>query len=206
MSGDVNIDIRELERFADKIKDLAFEESIDRFCESCAKELAARLLRMVIKRTPVYRPKYNGAKTIKIKGVSGKVHSFLTADYERYQKYWQGYVGGTLRRGWTASSEREAATGGEKTVDEFVNGIKVEKKGSTYEVSIFNPVSYAKYVEYGHRQTPGRYVPALGKRLKQGWVHGRFMLTLSEEELNLGKDAILEKKLNDFIRQSLSES
>ena len=29
-------------------------------------------------------------------------------------------------------------------------------------------MEYASYVEYGHRQEPGRYVPALGKRLKNG--------------------------------------
>ena len=38
-------------------------------------------------------------------------------------------------------------------------------------------MNYAVYVEFGHRQTPGRYVPALGKRLKKSWVTGRFMLT-----------------------------
>lgn len=31
-------------------------------------------------------------------------------------------------------------------------------------------VKYAPYVEFGHHQTPGRYVPAIGKRLKASWV------------------------------------
>ena len=41
---------------------------------------------------------------------------------------------------------------------------------------IGNPVQYAAHVEYGHRQRVGRYVPAIGKRLKQGFVPGRKML------------------------------
>lgn len=31
-------------------------------------------------------------------------------------------------------------------------------------------VSYAPFVEYGHRQTPGRFVPAIGARLITDWV------------------------------------
>lgn len=38
----------------------------------------------------------------------------------------------------------------------------------------FNPRVYAQYYEYGHRQTPGRYVPQIGKRLKAQFVKGRF--------------------------------
>lgn len=32
---------------------------------------------------------------------------------------------------------------------------------------------HAPHVEYGHRQTPGRYVPAIGKRLKASFVPGQ---------------------------------
>ena len=31
-------------------------------------------------------------------------------------------------------------------------------------------VEYAPYVEFGHHQEPGRYVPAIGKRLVRDWV------------------------------------
>ena len=31
-------------------------------------------------------------------------------------------------------------------------------------------VEYAPFVELGHHQTPGRYVPAIGKRLKREWI------------------------------------
>lgn len=35
---------------------------------------------------------------------------------------------------------------------------------------------YAPHVNYGHRQQPGRYVPAIGKRLKASYVRGKNFL------------------------------
>lgn len=43
-------------------------------------------------------------------------------------------------------------------------------------VTVYNNTKYAAHVEYGHRQTPGRYVPAIGKRLKKSFVPGKKML------------------------------
>ena len=42
-----------------------------------------------------------------------------------------------------------------------------------FTVVIGTPVKYAPYVEMGHAQTPGRYVPAIGKRLVKSWVNGK---------------------------------
>lgn len=35
---------------------------------------------------------------------------------------------------------------------------------------------YAPHVEFGHRQEPGRYVPAIGKQLKASYVEGQYFL------------------------------
>lgn len=90
-------------------------------------------------------------------------------------------VSGELRRAWST------------------NNIKVSHVGSDYVVEIINPKEYASYVEYGHRQEPGRYVPAIGKRLKKGWVEGQFMLTISEEEIRQSAPGILEKKVKKWL-------
>ncbi len=58
--------------------------------------------------------------------------------------------------------------------------VKINKTAEGYEVEVSNDVPYATYVEYGHRQTPGRFVPALGKKLKKSWVEGYFMLSKAE--------------------------
>lgn len=61
--------------------------------------------------------------------------------------------------------------------------MEVSKNGNVYEVIAFNPMEYASFVESGHRQQVGRYVPAIGKRLVNPWVEGRFMMRLTEEQI-----------------------
>lgn len=87
---------REFKKFTDELNKLA---DPDIFVESCIKELAARLLRMVIKRTPVGEyPKSTGKK------------------------------GGTLRRGWTGSKGQASAKGyaEDMTVNHFDDTYVVE--------------------------------------------------------------------------------
>lgn len=52
----------------------------------------------------------------------------------------------------------------------------VTKSGFIFEMELANNLEYALYVELGHRQEPGRYVPAIGKRLKADYVPGSYML------------------------------
>lgn len=186
MSGKVNI--RELENFRERIEKSMSGDQIDDFLESCAKELTAKLLARVIHRTPVgQKPKLEGAKFAKVEGKSGKKKSFLTAEGARLEQHWSGYIGGTLRRGWTNGQNQSASA--------YAQSLKVQHIGNSYVVEVVNPVKYASYVEFGHKQRPGRYVPALGKRLKSGWVEGKHMLTISEDEIRADAPRVLENKL-----------
>ena len=162
MGRNSKVNYRELDAFRKKVKSSLGSAQVDLFIESCAKELAARLLAKVIKRTlPGQYPKGSGK------------------------------VGGTLRRGWTAGKDQNAKT--------YAGNLNVNHYGGVYVIEIVNPVEYASYVEFGHRQTPGRYVPALGKRLKKGWVEGKFMLTISEQEVQAAAPKILENKLKQKL-------
>ena len=52
--GSVKADLRELKKLRDKLEKLQGRDAErQKFCEDCSKELAARLLALVIKRTPV---------------------------------------------------------------------------------------------------------------------------------------------------------
>ena len=158
MARNGSVNIQELEAFRKKMEENLSGVQLRLFIESCAKELAARLLAKVIKRTPVGKyPKGSGKK------------------------------GGTLRRGWTAGKQQGATA--------YARSLNVRRYGDAYVIEIINPVEYAPYVEFGHRQQPGRFVPAIGKRLKQGWVEGKFMLTISEKEIQKDAPRILEAKL-----------
>ena len=70
--SNVKLDYNELKMFKEQIEQISDPTEVDLFLTSCAKELGARLLAKVIKRTPV----------------------------GQYPKG-SGKVGGTLRRGWT---------------------------------------------------------------------------------------------------------
>ena len=178
-------EFKELKEFQKRLEQAAKEEEIHAFMEDSLRELAARLLRAVVKRTPVGKAPKLGDKTVKIavRGADGRKRqrSFLTREGAILQKYWSGYTGGTLKKSWTVGN--------------------VQRKGGSYEIEIINPVEYASYVEYGHRQKPGRYVPALGKRLKTAWVPGRFMLTLSLKDLNSALPRLLQKRMEMYLRR-----
>lgn len=53
----------------------------------------------------------------------------------------------------------------------LLNSIRTEVHGGSGVVGY--TAKYAPHVEYGHRQAPGRYVPAIGKRLKASYVPGQ---------------------------------
>lgn len=152
----------DLKKYAAQLEKLNQSER-DIFFRQATHELAARFLRKVILRTPV-----------------GKKYKLDIGD-----KYWNGYIGGTLRRGWTPLRQ-----------------ISVRYDGREYRVVVTNNVHYASYVEYGHRQSPGRFVPAIGKRLKKHWVKGQFMMRISAEEIQEQSPAILLRRLNDFLERA----
>ena len=71
---------------------------------------------------------------------------------------------------------------------------EVRKTGGTYTIEIINPVEYAPYVEFGHRTAN-----------HQGWVEGKFMLTISEAELQADVPGILQRKLDKFVKDTLGK-
>ena len=173
----MSVDFRELEEFRDKLQKLA-DKDTSKLCDDCAKELAGRLLAKVVKRTPV-----------------GVVPEGIDKKSDTYKDYWSGYTGGTLRRGWTSGKNVNAT--------QYAKTMPVNHIGQNHKIEIINQVEYAQYVEYGHRQTPGRFVPALGKRLTTSWVNGKFMMTKSESEVDAIAQRVVDKKVNDYLERYL---
>ena len=153
-------DFKELKVLDDRLARLS-EVDFDAFCRKLAKNIAARLLSRVKKRTPV-----------------GVAPEGLDADTQA--QYWSGYTGGTLQDAWTI--------------------LPVEKIGNEYVVTVINPIKYASYVEYGHRQRRGRYVPALGKRLTATWVKGQFIMTIAAQEVENMLPGLVEQKLYSLLK------
>jgi len=70
--------------------------------------------------------------------------------------------------------------------------------GHAFVIELNNNTEYASYVEDGHRQTPGRYVPAIGKRLKASWVPGTHMLMKTMFEIDAQMPELLSPILRDL--------
>lgn len=66
---------------------------------------------------------------------------------------------------------------------------EIRKENEAYIIEIINPVMYASYVEYGHRTANHK-----------GWVTGRFMLTLSEEDVEKLAPQLLEKRFKELLQ------
>lgn len=166
-------DFSQLTKYKEQIEKLD-ESQRNKLMEDCTKQVAKALLNGAKKRTPV--------------GV-----------YDGLESPYNAKKGGTLRNGWTG--------GVQKSVDAYVNGQKVHHLGNEYmlhEANVAkadNGIYYASYVEYGHRQTPGRYVPALGKRLKASWVNGHHMLKKAEDDVNAQQKRIISLKVNKELKK-----
>ena len=91
-----------------------------------------------------------------------------------------GLVGGQLRNSWTHS--------------------KIIGGNGSYKSTVFNPIEYAQYYEYGHRQTPGRYVPQIGKTLKSPFVKGRYPLKKSMNKIESEIRKILEYEVSEVCK------
>lgn len=77
----------------------------------------------------------------------------------------------------------------------------LEKKGNTYQVKIGNSAFYASFVNDGHRQKPGRFVPAIGKRLVKSWVPGQHMAEKAEDQVRKKQENILRSNIDTFLRR-----
>lgn len=74
-----------------------------------------------------------------------------------------------------------------------------DKKGLKFEMDLSNNLEYVEYVEYGHRQEPGRFVPAIGKRLKADFVPGFYMLRDGTRRLEETLKPAVQKEVRKAI-------
>lgn len=176
-------DLKKLQKQLNKIQ----AGDVDAFVEGCAKELAARLLAKVIKRTPV------GDYSKEIE-VTAKKDSKKHKKGETYKKKVNpsGKMGGTLRRGWTSKTHKEAENGtGKPSAKDgvaYADSLKINHYGDFLVIEIVNPVEYASYVEFGHRTAN-----------HEGWIPGEFMLTISEQEIQQIAPNLLEAKIKKYL-------
>lgn len=178
-------DLKNLQKQLEKIQ----AGDVDAFVEECAKELAARLLAKVIKRTPVG----DYSKEIEVTAKKDSKHHKKGETYKKKVNP-SGKMGGTLRRGWTSKTHAEAAGGSGKgeNAKAYADSLTINHSGNILVIDIVNPVEYASYVEYGHRTANHK-----------GWVQGHFMLTISEQEIQEIAPKVLEAKIKTYLARCM---
>lgn len=62
----------------------------------------------------------------------------------------------------------------------------VKKDGDAYQVTLYNNSDYADYVEFGHRTIDHK-----------NWVPGKFMLTISERQIEAVIESIVDRHLEE---------
>ena len=111
---------------------------------------------------------------------------------------------GNLRAGW----------------DTYNLNFYAVRTSTGFQVSLVNGAKYAVWVNDGHKQRPGRFIPGYwegkhfrydpnakgGMVLKQAWVKGRFFVEISLSQLAESKqiEQILYKQLQKWWKECLS--
>lgn len=132
-------------------------------------------------------PKLGGFDAKGLKSFAKKLEKLQEADLDIFCRRCVLELANRLRRGVTQRTPSDTGT----LRKGWTLG-DIRKENDTYVVEIINPVKYASYVEYGHRTSNHK-----------GWVVGRFMLTLSEEDLEKLAPQLLEKRLKELIKGCL---
>ena len=180
-------DFNEVLEFLADLEDLEKDLRLP-FIEKVLKDLMAELIRRVKLRTPVTEN-----ETILYKLPGGN-----TGTLEK--------VGGGLRRGWTGGIEMDDPR-------PFVDGLMIEHSANQFRITVVNTQEYAEFVEFGHRQNVGQFVPVIGPVdengitqgavLKKSWVEGQYPLTISIDELSQFAPEYIERELEKWLKKSI---
>lgn len=185
--------LKEFKANAERVAKLAETGNMEAFFEYACKQMGARFLERVIPDTPAEE---NETIYYDMRGATGI----------------RRVKGGALRRGWVHSS----GPGTDPTdaeVKSYINGKAIDKAGRLYEITLSNNVEYASYVEYGHRQNIGQFVPWLGKPdasgirhgavLKKYKVDGQFFMTNAANALEDMAEGLAAKIVDEYINKKL---
>ncbi len=90
------------------------------------------------------------------------------------------------------------------------DNVNVEKSGNSRTITLSNNVEYAEYVENGHIQHPGQFVPGLGKdgkgrRLVKNFVEGAHMAKRAELHCKRVANQVVKQATEEALRKKVQE-
>lgn len=104
---------------------------------------------------------------------------------------------GDLQRGWTGGRKRSP--------ENYAKKLYAQRVFTGYEVELENVMDFSSYVQYGHAQHPGQWVPPIQKRLVADRVEPVNFLGAAFAECEVGgiealANAPFQKLCNRFLR------
>lgn len=189
--ADVTVDFRGFEDLQKRIAELN-SSTMEEAKRQSMKEMAAVYIREAKKNTPV-----KGTEVSENEYKNSRVAEYSKVkDFNKHKKLYSSDAKVAYKR----KGERKfKMLHNSEHMRRSWNAGTVVREGREYKVKVFNTASYASYVNDGHRQQPGRFVPILGKQLVKGWVDGLNMAEKAEKETERQSKNILRRNINRVL-------
>lgn len=76
----------------------------------------------------------------------------------------------------------------------------LERGARVYQMAVTNSASYASFVNDGHRQTPGRFIPILGKQLVNNFVKGKHITEIAQVYTESKAGGIIQRQTAELLK------
>ena len=101
---------------------------------------------------------------------------------------------GRLIHGWIGQEDGKGNTLSDSEIENYVNSVPIKNSGNKYNITISNAVSYAPYVNYGHRTRLGKKTQGV-----QRWVKGFYMLEEAARFTEMDVKDLVEKEAKKYF-------
>lgn len=185
--ADSGVDFEQLKKFQKIFANAVDEVERGKVYKGAMRECGRLHLKNCVNNTPFYE-RYP-SKTVFVTRIGGDGLPFTFPIHPKR--------GGTLKKGWVVKthSVAEASPGipSDSEINSMVQQTEVKKNGNTYEMTFFNRVKYAVWVDKGHRLCHP-------KGMAYGFVAPRNFVRNSENQTNGKIPKIIEKHLRKALK------
>lgn len=195
----VKLDIGGLRKFQEQIKRASLISQAVMVREGL-QIMAAEYVRAAKRATPI-----SGGKEFE---VSEKTYSRINA----YEVTSKGYAvarnrnrGGRTKQLKRIAKSKDGNTYKVLTPSEHMRRswsvLNIRRRGTEFIIPVINTASYASFVNDGHRQQKGRFVPAIGKRLTKSFVPGLHITEKAEQSVKRKTRKILQTVFDKHLQE-----
>ena len=201
--ANVDVSFAGFEDLRRQIEELNSPQEKQACMEECAESLAQVYLAEAIKKTPI-----GGAKEFEVTEKAYERIRAIEVGAKGFQKakarsHANAHAVKRIKKSRKSGKKQYLVLTASEHMRRSWGADAMKKQGHTYSVKVFNSASYASYVNDGHRQRPGRFVPAIGKRLVRSWVPGQHMAEQAEQKTRRSSKRLLSQIITAYLERGL---